>query len=598
MRWLLIGLLLAGCGNGETAPAGPTPCTATVDCPPGQICTSGPDTLCPGSDAECTCRVIGCETTADCNPPRVCTKEGTCLPPEELECLADADCCAGGGECARICDQHVCVCTAAAVCQQGDVEECFVECHRGQRACVDCDWGACDAPPVTDEVCGDGVDNDCDAQTDEAPECAVCEPNNSQACLGDCGYGKQTCLEDGTWGPCESAEDCGCEAGESHEQPCGDCGAKTRNCTPDGEWGEYGPCLGELGEEQTRACGNCGEQARTCAADGLYGEWGICTGEGECAPEQEQLDGCEGVCGTRTRTCDDACAWGEWSACDESGGGCGVGEEQTQDCGQCGVQVAVCDDECQWGEFGECEEPLGAECDAGTFESEDCGQCGTRTRTCDEDDCQWSPWSLCESEGECAPGTVEEQSCGVSDEGECQLGTQVRTCDAACAFSPWGPCLGEIPPATEICGSGKDEDCDGESLLEPDDWEPNDTCLSCAELGEDPDLIIEPSFDNAGDTVDFFCFEALDSANPRENIIVELTQQQGGVDADLYLYDGYVKCDAGEAEKFDVGFNEDKSIHWNETVLSDDGGTWIIEVRNFGAASCGATYQLSVKGLL
>ncbi|MBI2452308.1 hypothetical protein HYV50_04510 [Candidatus Pacearchaeota archaeon] len=57
-----------------------------------------------------------------------------------------------------------------------------------------------------------------------------------------------------------------------------------------------------------------------------------------------------------------------------------------------------------------------------------------------------------ESEQECNPG--QTRSCGVSNVGQCSLGTQ--TCQAS---GTWGSCVGEVNPTTEVCDN-LDNDCD------------------------------------------------------------------------------------------------------------------------------------------
>ncbi|MBI5490591.1 MAG: hypothetical protein HY905_24875 [Deltaproteobacteria bacterium] len=61
------------------------------------------------------------------------------------------------------------------------------------------------------EVCGDGLDNDCDGEVDESDAACSCEYGAVQSCfvgppgfrgLGGCVDGWQVCGRDGIWGPC------------------------------------------------------------------------------------------------------------------------------------------------------------------------------------------------------------------------------------------------------------------------------------------------------------------------------------------------------------------------------------------------------------
>ena len=50
----------------------------------------------------------------------------------------------------------------------------------------------------------------------------------------------------------------------------------------------------------------------------------------------------------------------------------------------------------------------------------------------------------------------EKRACGFNNEGECRMGSQI------CTFGQWSVCFGSIGPENEVCGDGKDNDCDGE----------------------------------------------------------------------------------------------------------------------------------------
>jgi hypothetical protein len=99
-------------------------------------------------------------------------------------------------------------------------------CRTGYATCVDGAWSACEGGHVpSDEVC-DALDNDCDTETDElvTRPCGITE--------GRCIAGVETCTA-GTFGPCTGAvdpigeecngvdDDCDTETDEGLVRPCG-----------------------------------------------------------------------------------------------------------------------------------------------------------------------------------------------------------------------------------------------------------------------------------------------------------------------------------------------------------------------------------------
>lgn len=128
----------------------------------------------------------------------------------DLDGLTDCD----DPDCAAFCES----------CTENDTQPCdsgaLGECASGTETCSGGAWGSCvpDNSPVA-EVCDDGLDNDCDGDTDSADsDCVVtCTDNDTQSCdsglLGECAAGTETC-SGGAWGSCVAdnspvAEDCG-----------------------------------------------------------------------------------------------------------------------------------------------------------------------------------------------------------------------------------------------------------------------------------------------------------------------------------------------------------------------------------------------------
>jgi len=495
-----------------------------------------------------------------------------------------------------------CQCLGTA-CNAGETQNCFNECHQGQQVCNGGEWSTCDAAQKLDfEQCDDGIDNDCNGKTDENPPCVACTPGQQRTCEGVCGEGDQTCDGGGNWGPCDAPTDCTCESGDTTTKACGNCGTAQGNCGPDGVFifsdictGE-GPCApNEIGQEE---CGNCGMQTRTCGSTCAWGEWSECANQGQCKKGEEAEQAC-GNCGSQTRLCDQKCAWGVWSECVD-GTGCVQGETKTQSCGNCGTQTSTCLAGCQWSDFGACD---GAgPCVGGEVDEEACGNCGNKKRTC-ANNCTWGQWTSCLGAGPCAVGESQEEACGETNVGICEYGTKVHTCNGNCQWNPFGSCLGEVKPKTEICGSDQDENCDGIKDTQADQYETNNTCNSYhllnSESSPDVDETVFGTFHTSTDKWDYYGFYVDDGTSVLgpEHIKVDLTQQQGDIDADLFLYKGTDKCNSNDPEKSHTGANQDKKIDWSENFASNDGGLWIVGVQNYGGTACYDTYSLKIVGL-
>jgi len=89
---------------------------------------------------------------------------------------------------------------------EGLVRACATACGAGSETCTNGTWGGCDAPAVETEVCN-GLDDNCDGAIDPGCECT---PGQTRPCgetsdVGACQPGTQTCSAEGQWGDCEGS---------------------------------------------------------------------------------------------------------------------------------------------------------------------------------------------------------------------------------------------------------------------------------------------------------------------------------------------------------------------------------------------------------
>jgi hypothetical protein len=371
-------------------------------------------------------------------------------------------------------------------------------CKSSTQSCVNGDWGACGGVAPIQEVCN-GIDDDCNGLVDDGISCS-CIDGQTEKCgsnVGECKQGTRSC-SGGQWGQCVGeigpnpevcdGKDNNCDGqvdngivlacGKSATSPCqlgvqlcvnGALTACQGNVDPSPEVcdGVDNNCNGLIDEPGVCECTN--GDMRACpgvgACSGGYqrcdnGRWGTCTGAATPSPEvcNGIDDDCDGLidnnvtqlCGSDTGECRmgaQTCTEGVWGACENS------------------VQPApeTCngkDDNCD----GLIDNGIACTCNNGDTQpcGGDVGACTVGTQTCV--DGQWDACSgvqpspeICDGKDNDCNGLVDDvapMTCGVSDVGECKLGSK------QCVDGTWSSCIGEVDPTPELC-DGLDNDCDG-----------------------------------------------------------------------------------------------------------------------------------------
>lgn len=182
------------------------------------------------------------------------------------------------------------------VCEPGSQQRCFAgdaalagvgACGWGTQDCVSGaefgTWGACNGQGAPSEELCDGVDNDCDGETDEGCDCRTDEERSCYtgpprtAGVGLCSAGVEQCVAtaDGSeWGACvgevlpreEICDGVGDEDCDGYIDEGCDCALGTnRSC--------YG------GSAATRDVGECQSGIQECVGSGAESSWGACAGQ-------------------------------------------------------------------------------------------------------------------------------------------------------------------------------------------------------------------------------------------------------------------------------------------------------------------------------
>jgi hypothetical protein len=486
-RMLLVGGLswvlgAVGCGGGAETASDPQ---GTGGSGPDAGMGSNRDSAVGGSSGEAGPMVdatVGCKMDADCTAK---------VPPAMPAGCVTATCDTARGSCVfsakdRDGDGH-----KSNTCKASDGTPVVIgdDCNDTDPTIYTSAWDG----PVGDGHAAscDGIDQDCDGLADneklaDGTSC-TCMPNDVRDCsqdsggrpitwpsgkpIGACKFGSQTCLMDGTWGPCTGAVSPSTEICNKVDDDCNgvvDDGPAPDHVPVDAIYFAYD---GD-NDQHARIVGSGYAQVHACSFNPPA------TAPSACV--MGSLAGC--ALGTTVKDCCPPTAWKF------------AGSLQSDDCNDENPKVnptapEICDgldNDCNTTPDEGCvckPNEMDNQCSAAATGSPitwpkgaPVGSCKYGTRTCSSDGKSWGPCNgaiapaqqdncavagnddSCNgvSNDSCACVQPASQMCG-SDVGSCVHGTS--TCQASGTF---GPCLGGTQPKTQdTCDTGNDDNCDG-----------------------------------------------------------------------------------------------------------------------------------------
>lgn len=386
----------------------------------------------------------------------------------------------------------------------------------------DCDDDAPGVHPGAEEICGDGVDQDCDGEDELCPDCTDSDGDGwgvGATCVGDpdcddtavdiypgaverCGDGiDQDCDGADLECPCGDRDGDGYDAGDGCDPPI-DC---------DDSDGDIHPFAPEIcGDGIDQDCDGSDETCPTCVdRDGdRYGDGDGCLGS-DCDdfnrlinPEAEEIcgNGVDEDCDGSDEPCATDCV-------DEDGDGYGDGSDcEGPDCDDTDADINPgARDDCGDGVDQDCD-GADAECpcdddDGDGFSAEDCGG----------DDCNDGDETIYPGADEVCGDGIDQDCNGADEECECPDADGDGFTDRACGGEDCDDSNPDFnPDAEDPCGDGIDQNCDGADDCEcvdedGDGWGTSERCAQSGDCDDTDDTVHPGATDICGDGIDQDC---------------------------------------------------------------------------------------------